>query len=227
MRAYAKFFVFVFELIFFATPSFAQILEDDFSSPASSSDSAEVEDNEALFDELFSDYSEAEKDISKIQTFNDAMEQAADLIQKNISLSDSLVKQKEETKKEIEPIDGEILLGLVRGSFGIQADSQNRPVCSFAVALKSTLNRNIKTIGLTLRFPKGNFAFVFRNISANGSQRHVIRTRGEVCHNLSGYPDINIHNCKIYNASSRECVQRTRWVEKMDDNDIKKSILNW
>lgn len=190
----------------------AQILDDDMpASSGNSSVSSEADNDEALFNELFSDYSETDRDITKIKDFNDALDQTANIIQN----ADPQIAQTPEVEKEkLPPVEGDLLIGVTNGTFRITKNALGEPACSFSITLKSTLNRKIRTIALNLVYPYRTFAFIFTNIPENGSQEKFIRTSGDICYNLVGVPDIDINKCRIWATDSKECAARMKW----DDN---------
>ena len=191
----------------------AQILDDDM--PASSGDSSvssEADKDEALFNELFSDYSETDRDITKIKDFNDALDQTANIIQN----ADPQIAQTPEVEKEkLPPVEGDLLIGVTNGTFRITKNALGEPACSFSITVKSTLNRKIRTIALNLVYPYRTFAFIFTNIPENGSQEKFIRTSGDICYNLVGVPDIDINKCRIWATDSKECAARMKWDENL------------
>lgn len=207
----ALFLVLSFVLLPFV--AVAQILDDDMpASSGNSSVSSEADNDEALFNELFSDYSETDRDITKIKDFNDALDQTANIIQN----SDPQITQTPEPEKEkLPPIEGDLLIGVTNGTFRISKNALGEPACSFSVTLKSTLNRKIRTIALNLVYPYRTFAFMFTNIPENGSQEKFIRTSGDICYNLVGVPDIDINKCRIWATDSKECAARMKWDENL------------
>lgn len=192
--------------ISFCYNAHAQILDDEVDSTLSDTTSEDT-----LFDEIFSDYSETERDITKVKTFDDALSRTADEIKKtDILNNDILVPQ------ELPPLTGNMVIGLKKGSFTIFRDISGRTKCSFIVTLKSNLDREVRLLGLNLVFPHRTFAYVFRKIPANGSQDRKITTMGDICYNLVGVPDINIHSCKIRGVLGSECAQRITWTDSIE-----------
>jgi len=191
----------------------AQILDDDMpASSGNSSVSSEADNDEALFNELFSDYSETDRDITKIKDFNDALDQTANIIQN----ADPQIAQTPKVEKEkLPPVEGDLLIGVTNGTFRITKNALGEPACSFSITLKSTLNRKIRTIALNLVYPYRTFAFIFTNIPENGSQEKFIRTSGDICYNLVGVPDIDINKCRIWATDSKECAARMKWDENL------------
>lgn len=213
-----------FFLLVCYAPAFSQILDDEevVENKASTNSAPildEVDEDEALFNEMFSDYSETERDITKVKTFNDAMDRAADLIgQANTPTSLA------EEQKDLPPLEGDMSIGLLDGSFRVFKDISGQTSCSFSVMLKSDMNRTLKAMGLYLLYKQRTFAFLFRDVPAYGSQIRGITTKGDICYTLAGEPDIGIHLCKIYGptAPGNECVRRLKWVDKLRDERQKK-----
>jgi hypothetical protein len=173
----------------------AQVLDDG---TASAPSSLEVEDvDDTLFDEMFSEFSETEKDVTLKKTFDDALNAGSTAPTGDYG--------------GILPLNGDMQIGVTNGSFRIFQDVYGRTSCTFTVTLISHLDRGIKIMGLNLIYPKRNFAFVFKDIPENGTQVKTITTRGDICYNLSGVPDIRINKCRIFNASSGECTKRIVW----------------
>lgn len=180
----------------------AQILDDE----ATDSD-------EELFNEMFSDYSETEKDVTKVKDFGEIIERAGDVLKEVDKVQEASKQQQNEVTP---PLEGELSIGITKGSFKTYAGFHGRPTCSFGVTLNSTFNLDIKILGLYLTYPKRSFAFVFFDVKANSGQEHFIETSGDICYNIAGVPDIEIHKCKIYGASSKECSQRIKWDENIE-----------
>ncbi|MBO5037882.1 MAG: hypothetical protein J6C85_00280 [Alphaproteobacteria bacterium] len=224
MQRIALTFWATFFLLIYCTPVFSQVLDDEeVAETKADAGSApvldEVDEDEALFNEMFSDYSETERDITKVKTFNDAMDRAADLI----GQTDTTAPLPEE-QKALPPLEGDMSIGLLDGSFKIFRDMSGQTSCSFSVILKSDMNRVLKQMGLNLFYKQRTFAFLFRDVPAYGTQIRSITTRGDICYTLAGEPDIGIHLCKIYGptAPGNECVRRLKWVEKLRDERQKK-----
>lgn len=175
----------------------------------------ETDADEAYFNELFSDYSETERDVTKIKTFDDAMDKASEFV-KIIEDASNHPKSDE----ELLPLEGDISIGISRGSFDIYKNNLGRPECSFNVTVKSNLNRDIKTLGVNLIYPFARFAFIFRNIKPNGMQEQPMRTIGYACYQMSEVPDLDVNYCKIRTASGRECIQRLKWVKNIEPQKI-------
>lgn len=199
MPAIKKLVLIVFCLISLTTIATAQILDDDYSTDETSKD-------EALFDELFSDYSEEERDATKIKTFGDAMDRISKSIDK-----EKIEEEKPVLNQDLPPLEGKIYIGITKNSFNIYQNAFNEPACDFTVTVKSELNRDINIMAINLIYTKNVFAFIFRNVKQGKSVTHSIRTMGDVCYNLSGVPDVDIHKCKIIGANSKECSERIEW----------------
>lgn len=224
MRQIVLTFWTVFFLLFCCVPVFSQVLDDEeLAEPKANTTSApildEVDEDEALFNEMFSDYSETERDITKVKTFNDAMDRAADII----GQTDATAPLPKE-QKALPPLEGDMSIGLLEGSFKIFKDISGQTACSFSVILKSDMNRVLKMMGLNMFYKQRTFAFIFKDVPAYGTQIRSITTRGDICYTLAGEPDIGIHLCKIYGptAPGNECVRRLKWVEKLRDERQKK-----
>lgn len=224
MQRIALTFWTAFFLLFYCGSVFSQVLDDEDIKNANGSTASapildEVDEDEALFNEMFSDYSESERDITKVKTFDDAMDRAAGLIGQT-----GAVDSQPEKKEAFPPLEGEMSIGLIDGSFKVFKDLSGQTACSFRVMLKSDMNRVLKAMGLYLIYKQRSFAFLFRDVPAYGSQIRMITTRGDICYTLSGEPDIGIHLCKIYGptAPGNECVRRLKWAENLRDDTEKK-----
>ena len=121
-----------------------------------------------------------------------------------------ILRNKEDTT-ETRPLDNDIHLSIVGGSFRIFKNIAGKMQCHFSVKLKSEIDRDIKVIGLSLAYPKRSFAFIFRNIPPQGELVQGITTRGDICYNLSGAPDINVNKCKIKDTKDEDCVSHIKW----------------
>jgi len=214
-----KLFFIVFCVLCWTSVVSAQILDDeDMSDSASNINSDAQNGDEELFNELFSDYSETERDISKTKNFGDALDQSIDIIKKSGAAEP--IEEAPVAKKEVEPLEGDIHIGITKGSFNI-TNFQNRLSCSFSVTVKSNLNKSIKIMGLNLIYKDATFAFSFREVPANGFQERFIRTSGERCYTLAGVPDITVNKCKIYAAKGSECATRLVWDDELTPPDSK------
>ena len=196
-------------MLSFSSYGFAQILDDE-----EAVDSAEAnvlveekEDHEELFDEMFADKIKNDED-SKINTLNKLAEDAV----KHIEVKKTANTKSYEEMKAI-PTEGELKIGVSKDSFKLTQDMLGRTVCTFGVTLESTLNKEIKTLALRLVYAETAFAFVFRDVKANGADERYISTRGDICYNLTGVPDIDINRCRIFGANDDECAKRIKWEE--------------
>lgn len=194
----------------FINLSVAQILDDE---EGVSEDTAtelfdEEDKDEALFNEIFSDHSETERDITNIKTFDDALDRPAEIIRESLSTSPELYEYK---ANGATPLEGDIYIGLTKNSFRISKNLRGETTCSFSVTIKSELNHDIRIMALNLVYPYRYFAFSFRDVPANSYQERFIRTGGDICYDLDGVPDIQINKCKILAASSSECAARIKW----------------
>lgn len=193
----------------------AQMLdEDEFTTPAQTSSSHSVnenDENEELFNELFSDYPESERDITKVKTFDDAISKAAEQLHNN-----KVTETATDDAQDLPPLSGDLVIGITRNSFKIFRDISGKTKCTFRVTLKSTLNRELRLMGLNIIFPHRTFAYVFRRVPAEGSQQRTVTTMGDICYNIADAPDINIHLCKIRGADGSECAKRISWTSDIE-----------
>lgn len=186
--------------------SYAQVLDDSV---------ADSDEDEELFNDMFSDYSETDKDVTKVKKFDDVIDQAGEILKKIDTKSE---EPDDNANKGLPPISGDLFVGITKGSFQTYSTLRGTAACSFSVTLKSTLNRDIKSMGFYLVYPKRTFAFMYLDMKANTVQTHTIRTSGDICYNLVGIPDINIHKCRIYGASSKECSTRLKWSDNISSD---------
>jgi hypothetical protein len=154
-------YLLIFALLFcIPTTSYAQIEEDERLEILSKiSEHKDSDDNEALFNELFSEFAPDERDITNPAEFNDAINDAANIVR---SYSNFVTKQEEakaQTNEKILPLEGDIHLSIVSDSFKIFKNIAGRQQCRFSVKLKSNIDRDIDVIGLSLAYPKMSFAF--------------------------------------------------------------------
>ena len=193
--------------------SFAIAYDDDFFPKASETDS--VEKDEALFDELFEEYPADERDITTPASFDDAIDEAAKILN---SYSKIVKEENPSVKKEEQfyPLENDVYLSIVDGSFKIFKDITGKSKCRFSVKLKSEIDREINIIGLSLSYPKRSFAFIFRRVPPLGESVQSIITRGDICYNLSGAPDINVNRCAIKNTSDVDCVSHIKWDDRVN-----------
>ncbi len=185
----------------------AQILEDDTAAPSATGPILDDTDkSEALFNEMFSDFPETERDVDKSISFGDAVDKTTNAVKKSgVPLS------QRPTAVKYPPLKGDMAIGISKGSFKIFSDMSGRTKCSFSVTLKSGLDRELRIMGLRLVFPKQAFAFIFKKVPTNGVQERFITTTGDFCYNLSGIPDIDINICQIRGALDNECAKRIKW----------------
>ena len=222
-----KLFVFCLIAILSVSPAcFAQLLDDEIdNSIAQVKTEEEIQtEQEELFDEMFSDYTEniETKDEPEGEIEELAIELADHMKKVNIVNP----KAKTEEQKEIDnktPIEGELYIGVSKGSYRLFKDITGRTKCAFGVTLKSTLNKKLQNLSLRLVYPHRTFAFIFRNVDAKESSERYISTSGDICYNLSGVPDIDINRCRIYSASGKECAKRLIWDEQIESPDMSKN----
>ena len=216
-----KFFVFfLLAALLLSSPSHAQMLDDDMEEVSEEN----KENHEVLFEEMFSDYKESietdNKPKGKIE------ELATDLADhmKKVKIIDPSLKAKEKLAEERnKPTEGELYIGVSKGSFKLFKDLTGKTNCAFGVTLKSTLNKDIKNFSLRLVYPHRTFAFIYRNIKAGEADERFITTSGDICYNLTGVPDIDINRCRIYGAETNECAKRLIWDEKIESPDMSKN----
>ena len=207
----------IFSYFIFVYGATAQILDDEADDSSQNSGiSDNTDQDEALFNELFSDYSESEKDITNIKTFDDALDRPAEIIRESLANSPEVMEEK---TIKAPPLTGDIYIGLTNGSFSISKNLHGETICSFSVTLKSELNHDIRSLALNLVYPYRNFAFIFRSVPANSYQERFIRTGGDICYDLDGVPDIHINKCNILAADSSECAARLKWTKDITPPD--------
>ena len=208
-----RYFILVLCLCFSVFPAFAEDWDAN----------DDLEQNEALFNELFSDYDETDKDITEVKKFDDIIEKTAEMIKKSgatAPLSPELQAElKPEEEPELPPIEGELFIGIVKDSFSISKNMVGRPACTFSVMLRSEMNRKIKILGINLLYLYTTFAFTFTNVAEKSTQEHFIRTSGDICYHLNDLPDIEVNKCLIYAASRNECATRIKWDTGMISTD--------
>ncbi|MCM1323131.1 MAG: hypothetical protein NC218_03010 [Acetobacter sp.] len=207
-------FVIVFFLLSlgFSTQTYAQLLDDE-EIMSDSYQSMEGDNDEALFNEMFNDFPESEKDITKVKTFDDAIERFSQEIKnKQLSSEENILP----VPTQITPLVGDMSVGIQKGSFKIFRDISGRSRCSFNVALKSELDRNIKVLALNLVYAKRVFAFVFKDVPMGETQLRHITTGGDICYHLTGVPDIRVHNCKIKGALANDCLKHIKWSDNLE-----------
>lgn len=176
-------------------------------------DSQNLTDNsDALFEEMFSDFSETEKDVTKVKTFDDAVDALSQKVKK-IDVTSDVSKQTPQTR----PLLGEMFVGIQKNSFKIFKDMSGKSRCSFTVALKSDLEKDIKTLALNLVYHQKVFAFVFKDVPTKQTQLRHITTGGDICYRMAGVvPDINIHKCKIKATLASDCAKHIKWSNDLE-----------
>lgn len=206
-------------ILSFSSYGFAQILDDEEVADSTETDvlMEEKEDHEELFDEMFADKIENNEN-NKINTLSKFAKDAV----KHIEVKKTTNTKSYEEMKAI-PTEGELKIGVSKDSFKLTQDMLGRTVCTFGVTLESTLNKEIKTLALRLVYTETAFAFVFRDVKANGSDERYISTRGDICYNLTGIPDIDINRCRIFGANDDECAKRIKWEEGILSPDPRKN----
>ena len=193
-----------------ASPSWAQMLDDE-----SSVD--EAVEYDVLFNEM---YDEKEVEGVKIPT---SLDELASSVSIKVNSEKKENQGEEEPQQELPPLDGEISIGLSKGSFVIFQDIIGRTTCSFGVTVRSNLNRNIKSLALRLVYPNSAFAFIYRDIEAGGVDEKFITTHGDICYNISGVPNIDINRCRIFSSKEDECAKRIKWDAEIESPDLSKS----
>ena len=180
-------------------------------------------DSEELYNEMFENYSDSVYDEEEQGVFDKSAEKVVDALSNLDKLKEQQVQQQEILKKELEPLEGDIKIGITKGGFVFFKDLLGRTKCSFGVTVKSTLNRDIKNLSLKLAYPDDNlFAFIFRNVKAKSAVEHFVTTDGDICYNVDGVPHININKCRIHNAEPNECAKRMTWDANLESPDISK-----
>ena len=210
MRDFYKLLLGLFCCLALVHPACAQILDDDGDTAPAQNNIIldDSEDEEEVFNELFGDHPETERDITQIKNFNDALDVSVEMLKQR-----GATEPLPETQEEITPLEGGLLIGVTNDSFHIFKDANGIAACKFSVTLQSSLSKPLKTLGLNLIYPSRTFAFVFRDIPAGGAQERFIRTSGDICYNLTGAPDVTINKCKIYGSNGSECAARLNWTD--------------
>lgn len=174
--------------------------------------------NEALFNEMFGDHPEIREDVENMGNFENTAQKAAEKIKQTGATAPSAPAD-----GILKPLNGDMLIGVSKGSFKVFQDMTGRTNCTFGVTLKSNLDRELKTMGLQLVYPHRVFAFIFRNVAEKGSQERFITTTGDICYNLAGVPDIEVNLCRIKNAADNECAKRIKWSNDLESPDPSKN----
>lgn len=178
----------------------------------------ETDKNEALFNEMFGDHPEIREDAENTGNFENTAQKAAERIKQTGATAPSV-----SADGILKPLNGDMLIGVSKGSFKVFQDMTGRTNCTFGVTLKSNLDRKLKTMGLQLVYPHRVFAFIFRNVAEKGSQERFITTTGDICYNLAGVPDIEVNLCRIKNAADNECAKRIKWSNDLESPDPSKN----
>lgn len=178
----------------------------------------ETDKNEALFNEMFGDHPEIREDAENTGNFENTAQKAAERIKQTGATAPSAPAD-----GILKPLNGDMLIGVSKGSFKVFQDMTGRTNCTFGVTLKSNLDRELKTMGLQLVYPHRVFAFIFRNVAEKGSQERFITTTGDICYNLAGVPDIEVNLCRIKNAADNECAKRIKWSNDLESPDPSKN----
>lgn len=178
----------------------------------------ETDKNEALFNEMFGDHPEIREDAENTGNFENTAQKAAERIKQTGATAPSV-----SADGILKPLNGDMLIGVSKGSFKVFQDMTGRTNCTFGVTLKYNLDRELKTMGLQLVYPHRVFAFIFRNVAEKGSQERFITTTGDICYNLAGVPDIEVNLCRIKNAADNECAKRIKWSNDLESPDPSKN----
>ncbi len=178
----------------------------------------ETDKNEALFNEMFGDHPEIREDAENTGNFENTAQKAAERIKQTGATAPSV-----SADGILKPLNGDMLIGVSKGSFKVFQDMTGRTNCTFGVTLKSNLDRELKTMGLQLVYPHRVFAFIFRNVAEKGSQERFITTTGDICYNLAGVPDIEVNLCRIKHAADNECAKRIKWSNDLESPDPSKN----
>ena len=203
-------------LLSVSTSSFAQVLDDEDFQETTTTNTLSQSDDETLFNELFEEYPADERDVTVPVNFNDAISKAAKIVK---SYSDSINKDSSSVDTSVEefhPLDGDMYLSIVGGSFKIFKNIAGRMQCRFSVKLQSEIDKEINIVALSLSYPKRSFAFIFRRVPPKGEIIQSITTSGDICYNLNGAPDIHVNKCRIKNTSSQDCVSHIKWDDRVN-----------
>lgn len=197
----------------------AQILDDlpsteDSSKNESSESFDDIEEKEELFNEMFAEYPEEEKDVNKTISINEITDRIAEKI------NERETKEEKQPKSQLIALENDVYLSIVAGSYKVFQSLAGITKCSFSVKLRSEINRQINMIALSLKYPDRSFAFIFRDIPEKGEQIKNITTVGDICYNLGGIPDISINKCKIKSASGDDCAKHIKWDNESSEKDF-------
>lgn len=102
----------------------------------------ETDKNEALFNEMFGDHPEIREDAENTGNFENTAQKAAERIKQTGATAPSV-----SADGILKPLNGDMLIGVSKGSFKVFQDMTGRTNCTFGVTLKSNLDRELKTMG--------------------------------------------------------------------------------
>ncbi len=197
-------FLLCFALVFSAS---AQLLDDE-----EQRENTTLDASDELFEEMFSDFSETEKDITKVKTFDDAIDKISEELKKR-----ELPAVEEPEVVKITPLQGIMYVGIQKNSFKIFQDMSGRTKCSFAVALKPDIDKDIKLLAFNLIYSKKVFSFIFKDANAKKTHVRRITTSGEICYSMAGIvPDIGVHICKIKGTLASDCIKHMKWSDDLE-----------
>ena len=155
------FICYLFSALYFVAPTYAQILDEEPLNdvpqpvlPSTESNELSVDETEAMFNEMFQEHSEEDRNPEKSGTFENYVNEAAQAAQKAGALSATT------SESSVLPLTGDMFIGVSKGSFKIFQNARGQTMCSFAVTLKSNLDRDLNAMGVRLVYPKRSFAFV-------------------------------------------------------------------
>lgn len=195
--------------------STAQLLDEipqqDTVSSVASDNASQSPDSEELFNEMFSDHDISEREPDRIENFDSAVENTANSLKKT-----NAINKVTQARPAPEPIKGELKIGVIPGSFRVFQSYSGKTQCSFDVLLKSEINRDIKAMGIRLIYPHRAFAFVFKNVAAQATQKRSITTSGNICYTFGGVPDMEVNLCRIINTIDTECAKRLKWDNNLE-----------
>ena len=210
-------YLLIFTLLFsVSAPSFAQVFDDEDFQETTSTNTLSSSDDEALFNELFEEYPADERDINTPVDFDDAIGKAAKIVKSYSNRVNNGSTEVDTTVEEFYPLDGDMYLSIVSGSFKIFKNIAGKMQCRFSVKLQSEIDKEINIVALSLAYPKRSFAFIFRRIPPKGEIIQSITTSGDICYNLNGAPDIHVNKCRIKNTSSQDCVSHIKWDDRVN-----------
>lgn len=178
----------------------------------------ETDKNEALFNEMFGDHPEIREDAENTGNFENTAQKAAERIKQTGATAPSV-----SADGILKPLNGDMLIGVSKGSFKVFQDMTGRTNCTFGVTLKSNLDRELKTMGCNWSI-RIVFSLLFSGTSPKKALRSgLLRTTGDICYNLAGVPDIEVNLCRIKNAADKECAKRIKWSNRFGSPDPPKN----